>query len=112
MMNSDEILSLYETVSDITDQMLTAAKSRDWEQLVLLESQCAGHVQTLENEGPPVALTGIVRQKKVQIIHKILADDREIRNITQPWMAELSTLINSAGTERKLSRTYGANTSN
>ncbi|MFD2272944.1 flagellar protein FliT [Undibacterium arcticum] len=48
-------------------------------------------------------------KKKVRIIRKILADDREIRIITEPWMAELSSLMNSAGTERKLSRVYGAN---
>lgn len=106
-MNSEEILSLYEKVSDITDQMLTAAKSRDWEQLVLLESKCASHVHILKTEGPPVALSGTIRDKKVKIIHKILAHDREIRDITQPWMAELSTLLNSAGTERKLSNSYG-----
>ncbi|MEJ7805294.1 MAG: flagellar protein FliT [Telluria sp.] len=35
-----------------------------------------------------------------------MAQDREIRTLTEPWMAELSALINSAGTERKLSRAY------
>ncbi len=57
---------------------------------------------------PPVPLTGESRVRKVQIIKKILADDREIRNLTEPWMAQLSRLINSTGTERKLSQAYGA----
>jgi flagellar protein FliT len=111
-MNSEEVISLYETVAMITDQMLAAARNRDWEQLALLESRCASHVAILKrDESPSVPLTGAVREQKVKIIQKILADDREIRNITQPWMAQLSALMNSAGVERKLTQAYGANQS-
>lgn len=107
-MNSQEVISLYETVEIITSQMLVAARNGDWEQLAVLESRCAGHVQTLKNEHQPTLLTGAVRVRKVKIIQKILADDREIRNLTEPWMAQLSRLISSTGTERKLSQAYGA----
>lgn len=110
MLNSQEVISLYETVAVITDQMLTAARNGDWDQLVALESRCAGHVEMLRTGEPPAPLTGANRERKVKIIKKILADDREIRNLTQPWMAHLSKLINSAGTERKLSQAYGSHT--
>lgn len=106
-MNSQEVLSLYETVSDITGQMLVAAQKRDWEELVVLESRVAGHVSSLKTGEEPAALTGPTRLRKVQIIQKILAHDRLIRNITEPWMAELAILMNSSGTERKLSQAYG-----
>lgn len=108
MMNSDQVISLYETVSDLTGQMLQAAQSRDWENLAVLESHCAGHIQCLKDGEPVVALTGDTRARKVAIIHQILAHDREIRNLTTPWMAELASLINSTGTSRKLSAAYGA----
>jgi flagellar protein FliT len=107
-MNSEQIISIYEAVSDLTGQMLDAAKSRDWENLAQLESHCASHIQCLK-EGEPVApLSGAIRVRKVQIIKKILAHDREIRDLCSPWMAELSSLINSSGTSRKLSAAYGA----
>lgn len=111
MMNSQEVLSLYETVANITDQMLAAARNGDWEQLIVLESRCAGHVETLKTGEAPVPLTGANRERKVKIIQKILADDREIRNLTEPWMAHLAELINSTSTERKLNQTYGASRS-
>lgn len=107
-MNSHEVLSLYETVATITDQMLAAARNGDWEQLVALESRCANHIETLKVEEPRAALPKEERERKVNIIRKILEDDREIRNITEPWMAQLSMMINSVGTERKLSKAYGA----
>jgi len=110
-MNNQEIISLYETVAVITNQMLAAARIGDWEQLVVLESRCTSHVETIKNGESPAPLTGVVRERKVKIIKKILADDREIRTITEPWMAQLSASMNSNNTERKLSRAYGANQS-
>ena len=107
-MNSEQIISIYEAVSDITGQMLEAARTRDWENLAQLESYCANHVQTLKDTEPGLPLTGDKRTRKIEIIHQIMAHDREIRNLTEPWMAELSALMASAGTERKLARAYDA----
>lgn len=108
-MNSQEIISLYETVAIITGQMLVAARCGDWEQLTALESRCATQVAKLKTCEAPAPLSGGVRDRKVKIIQKILSDDREIRNIVEPWMAQLSAMISSTGTERKLSKAYGAN---
>jgi flagellar protein FliT len=110
-MNSHEVIALYETVAVITDQMLTAARIGDWDEVAILESKCAAHVNTLKRDEPPIKLTGEIRVRKVQIITKILADDREIRNIAEPWMENLARLINSTSAERKLSQAYG-NTQN
>lgn len=109
MMNSEQVLSVYETVSELTGQMLEAAQLRDWEQLEQLESHCATHIARLKQDEPPAtALPAALRQRKVKIIHQILACDRKIRDLTTPWMAELDTLINSTGAERRLAQAYGA----
>lgn len=108
MMNSEQVISIYESMCDITGGMLAAAQSRDWEKLVELESHCASHVETLKAREAAVALSGPTRARKVEIIHQILAHDRQIRDLTTPWMAELANLINSSGTSRKLSAAYGA----
>ena len=106
-MNSDQILSLYEAVSNITDQMLAAAKQGDWDRMIALEEHCSRHIQTLKDGEPPVPLTGVNRERKIKIIHKILADDREIRDLAEPWMAQLGQMINSTRAERRLSGAYG-----
>ena len=108
MMTNEEILALYEKVAGITDQMLTAARAGDWDRLAALESDCSGHVDVLrQTDSMREPLTPAARQRKARIIRKILDDDRQIRDLTAPWMAELSALINSTGTERKLSQVYG-----
>lgn len=108
-MDNQEILSLYEAVADITDQMLAAARTGDWEQLAALESRCSSQVEIIKrNEAPPQALSPMARERKTMIIKKILDDDRQIRDITEPWMAQLAAMMKSTGAERKLAQTYGS----
>jgi len=109
-MDNQDIISLYETVADITDQMLAAAKTGNWEHLAELESRCSSQVEIIKmNDQPREPLTPSAREQKSRIIKKILEDDRQIRDITEPWMARLSALMRSTGTERKLAQAYGAN---
>jgi flagellar protein FliT len=109
-MDSQEVLALYETVADITDQMLAAARLGDWERLAALESRCSSQVEILKQSEPPrQPLSPLARERKTKIIKKILDDDRQIRDITEPWMAQLSALMNKSGTDRTLTQVYGAN---
>jgi len=108
-MENQEIISLYEEVAGITDQMLAAARNNDWESLVSLETRCADHINTLKARDQIAPLSLAARQRKVSVIKKILADDNEIRSITEPKLAQLSALISSSGTERKLHQAYSAN---
>lgn len=107
MMTSQEIVATYEAMSLLTAQMVAAASAADWSRLVLLEQQCAAYVAALKASEPPAALEGASRDKKVEAIRKMLADDRQIRDLTTPWMAKLAGLINATGTERRLARAYG-----
>lgn len=107
-MDNQEIIAVYETVADITDKMLAAARTGDWEQLAELESRCSSQVEIIKrNDAPRQPLSDMARERKTRIIKKILEDDRQIRAITEPWMTRLSAMMNSAGTERKLSKAYG-----
>jgi flagellar protein FliT len=108
MMSGQDVLSIYQAMVELTEQMVTAAADSDWDQLVLLEQRCARHVQTLKEHEPAQALSGAGRQKKIDLIKQLLADDRAIRELTTPWMTQLSALINNTGTERRLAHAYGA----
>jgi flagellar protein FliT len=37
----------------------------------------------------------------------MLDSDRQIRDLTQPWMARLSALISNNKVERRIARAYG-----
>jgi flagellar protein FliT len=107
MMTGQDIVSVYEAMVGITDRMLTAATNNDWDQLALLELQCAACVRQLKASGDGQPLAGQERVRKVDAIRKMLASDRQIRDLTQPWMAKLSAMMNNNATERRIARAYG-----
>lgn len=107
MMNSPQTIAAYETILAITGQMLEAARNGDWDSLVALERDCKKLVEQLiaENGGPP--LSSEFQQRKAEIIRKVLADDAEIRNITEPWMARLQNILGNTTREQRLRQAYG-----
>lgn len=108
-MNSFELMSIYEKVDELTSNMLSAAQSANWDLLSQLENDCSGQVSILKNNELQSELPVDLKTKKITIIKNILANDRAIREITEPWMQELSNLMQSSHTARKLTQSYGAN---
>lgn len=91
-MSGEDVIALYESVSALSRQMLMAARSSDWDGLCRLEQDCANRLDSLKAGCPP--LKGEMRLRKVRLLQGILADDREIRIITEPWAAEMPYLMN------------------
>lgn len=101
------MITAYENVAGISGKMLDAARAGDWEQLKVLEAACAQQVGMLKNTPEKMKLSEQQRQNKVRLLHIILQNDRHIREITDPWMSKLHTLMQSNSTERKLKHAYG-----
>jgi flagellar protein FliT len=108
MTTDQEVLIEYAAVAELTGQMLAAAEAGDWDHLVVLERACTAHVDTLKRLDAEVELNPSGRQAKIDCIRRILADDRKIRDLTMPWMTQLSALINNSGTQRRLANAYGS----
>lgn len=105
-MNSQELMSIYDKVADITHKMVDAAQSNDWELLAQLEANCNSHVQAIRDNDEPITLVNKERAEKVRYINQILADDKKIRDIIYPRLAQLSELMQRSATQHKLAKTY------
>lgn len=99
MDTNDDTISLYEKVAELTAQMLAAARLQDWKKLAELEGACAYYAQKITQQTPREALTGSALERKIATIKQILADDRQIRDLTQPWMARLSAIMEGRASE-------------
>jgi flagellar protein FliT len=106
MAGSVHIMATYEALLGISAHMLEAARSSDWERLVDLETDCRNLVAGLRAQDAWEPLTDPLRIRKAAIIRKVLADDAEIRRITEPWMTTLQYLLRSVTHERTLQRAY------
>lgn len=106
-MSTSQVIVNYESLSALTGRMRDAAEHGEWDELVGLEQQCSRHVASMKAADATTALDESARQRKIQLIKKILADDAEIRNRTEAWMGQLQRLMQSSRQERQLHQAYG-----
>ncbi|RZA14483.1 MAG: flagellar protein FliT [Proteobacteria bacterium] len=82
-MNADDVLAMYENLAGLTGQMTHAAKAGDWHEFAQLNMEARAQA------APAVAgmpeLTGAKRLSKVDLLKKLMANDRAIRDVTDPW---------------------------
>ncbi|HUW76454.1 MAG TPA: flagellar protein FliT [Gallionella sp.] len=97
----------YESLSVLTAQMRDAAMHGDWDQLVQLEQQCSRHVVIMKTADAETELDEPARQRKIELIKKILVDDADIRNRTEKWMGQLQHIMQSNRHEQRLHQAYG-----
>lgn len=116
MGTSLDTLPIYENMAIISEQMLDAARQADWDLLSALELRSSEYVELLKQKGGSEDQIdnsdNALRERKVALIKKILTDDRDIRNLTEPWMKQLSELIKNTSNERKLVQAYGLSQGN
>ncbi len=105
-MEHQNTIVLYESVADIMQQMLHAARMQDWDALTELEVSCSRQVAQLKTFKNSEPLPVDALKRKVASIKSILAHDREIRNLVSPWMARLNKLMNTHQTEQRLTQAY------
>ena len=87
--------------------MREAAVHEEWDRLVSIEQQCSELVDAMKPLDTEAKLDEAERQNKNQLISKILADDVEIRNLTQAWMGQLQLSMKSNRQELQLLRPMG-----
>jgi len=93
-MTSNEVLAMYENIAAITGRMANAARAGDWNGLAQLETQCALQASAARAGVPP--LEGDQRKRKIDLLKQIMANDRVVRDVTEPWMGQLDRAMRPA----------------
>ena len=104
-MTSAETLEAFQSISNLTGEMKEAARIGEWARLAGLEQSCAAVVAQLRS-AQTERLPPEMQRRKVELIHKILADDAEIRTYTEPWMRRVQTLLGGASMARRVHQAY------
>lgn len=87
------LISYYEAIESASEQMLAAARSGDWDQVVKLEGACALLISQLKQAAGGAELGREERQLKGRIMKRILVNDAEIRHLAEPWLEDLDRLM-------------------
>jgi flagellar protein FliT len=93
-MTSNEVLAMYENIATLSGRMAIAAGERDMEAVARLETQCAIQAAPARNGVP--ALEGEQRKRKIELLKQIMANDRAVRDVTEPWMGQLDRAMGAA----------------
>lgn len=88
---------MYETMGSISARMVEAARANDWDRLAELERDVASLRDVLMRAATREALSPDELARKVQLIHRILADDAEVRRHTEPWMEAIRPFLGHRG---------------
>lgn len=99
------VIEDYERLSGITGKMRQAAEAGQWDDLVELEKRCAAEVEAIKPRDV-VPADEAARKRKADLIRKMLADDRAIRDKVEPWMQQLEKIMRSSASEQRLQNTY------
>lgn len=103
-----EVLRHYDNIAAVSARMLNAARDEDWDGLIAAESQCAALVAELTRLDPEcrVRMQPADNQRRLQALGAVLANDAQIRALTQHWMRSLEGMLGSAQQGHRAHRSY------
>ena len=92
MMNTD-LLGFYEAIEKASAEMLLAARSGNWDEVVKLEGACVLLISQLKHAAREVPLDVQAAKAKSRIMQRILVNDAEIRQLAEPWLQDLENTL-------------------
>jgi flagellar protein FliT len=102
------IIECYVQMARSSEAMLLAAQQGEWSAVIEGEKLCATLVAELKTLGELTPSDVALRDKKRELIRKILAHDAAIRDLAEPRMRQLELKLRGPQNARKLAIAYGA----
>lgn len=86
---SQQLIDYYKSIEDGSRRMLEAARAKDLDAVMRYEGVCAVLIEQLRQRAREEELRPDERREKAQIMQRILRNDAEIRQLTEPWLGQL-----------------------
>ena len=87
------LIDYYKAIEGASRQMLEAAQIEDWDQVVRLEGACAVLIEQLRAESRKQDLPIAANAEKQRIMLSILRHDAAIRQLAEPWLADIDSML-------------------
>ncbi|RQO56419.1 flagellar protein FliT [Paucibacter sp. KBW04] len=88
-----QLLSYYEAIEQASADMLCAARSGNWDEVVKLEGACVLLISQLKHAASSEKLAPDEAKLKTRIMQRILVNDAEIRHLAEPWLDDLDRVM-------------------
>jgi flagellar protein FliT len=90
---SQTLLNYYEAIERASADMLDAARTGNWDEVVKLEGACAVLISQLKHAANQQNLRAEESKLKSRIMQRILLNDAEIRHLAEPWLEDLDKML-------------------
>lgn len=107
MLDMPSNIAIYESICALSSRMVLAAQENDWDGLVELEREVVALRELLAPLDDHVLSAHEIELKR-SLIHRILADDAEVRRHTEPWMEQVRRFLGAGANQRRVESAYGA----
>jgi len=87
------LLNYYEAIEQASADMLSAARSGNWDEVVRLEGACVLLISQLKAAANQESLAPGESRLKTRIMQRILLNDAEIRHLAEPWLEDLDRVL-------------------
>ena len=96
----ETLYDYYQAIETASRQMLEAAQTENWDQVVRYEGACAVLIEQLRHKARSTELSNEERKDKARIMQRILRNDAEVRLLAEPWLSELDQLLSPQTAQR------------
>ncbi|OKP02435.1 flagella biosynthesis regulatory protein FliT [Xenorhabdus eapokensis] len=107
MKNDMDLLSAYQQILSLSEQMIDLARNEKWDELVDMEITYLKAVEVVTllsgNSDAPIPL----QQQLTKILQTVLDNEKETKRLLQRRLNELSDLIKQESCKQLLHDTYG-----
>lgn len=94
------LIQYYKAIEDSSRKMLDAAKEQNWELVVSIEGACAVLIEQLRHRAHQDEMLPEQLKEKALIMQRILRNDAEIRQLTEPRLFEIEERLKATQQHR------------
>ncbi|MFT7723377.1 MAG: flagellar protein FliT [Roseateles sp.] len=88
-----QLINYYEAIERASADMLSAARTGNWDEVVKLEGACVLLISQLKAAAHERSLAPGESKLKTRLMQRILLNDAEIRHLAEPWLEDLDHLL-------------------
>lgn len=102
----EAVLNCYEEIARASGLMLAAARAADWDGLIAAEMACANLINQVSALSKQATISDAGNKQRMAIIHRVLADDAEIRKLVEPRLITLEGFLHGRQNGRRVQNAY------
>lgn len=95
-----QLISYYEAIEKASVEMLSAARSGDWDEVCKLEGACVLLIAQLKHAASSQQLQSDELPLKAKLMQRILVNDAEIRQLAEPWLDDIGQALGQGSGKR------------